>query len=307
MAIVVVCHCELSIKRGFVCQFFTMSFAGVLEVLVVEGKGLKSVSALSKQDPYVKLMMDVEQVRSKVHNNGGKNPTWNQTLCLNVIPGQTILKVECWDSDLVSDDYIGGAVVNLEQILKTGSQDMWVDLRSQSGSNSGQIRLVVYFKSKNVEAPKQFGGHTPYAAPVAPQAQYSPAQQPLVQQYYVNPPPPMPQATYAYAPAPPAIVQQQYAPPVMVQQQYAPPPQQMYPPTQQGHPGPYQSPPQQQGYPPQKGYPSGYQAPPQQMPGYPTYQPGFPPQQQMAGYPPQNPSQQGSHVVYNNGGYPGQR
>jgi hypothetical protein len=254
-----------------------MAYAGTLEVLVVEGKGLRSRETFGKQDPYVKLMMDMEQVRSKTHENGGKNPTWNQNLFLNIIPGQTILKVECWDSDAASDDLIGAAVVNLDPILKVGSQDLWVDLRSKSGSNAGQIRLVIYFKSKAVQAPQQFNGQTPYAM-----------NGPMVQQY-AQPPPPQQTGAYGYAPMPMQPMMQQ---PMMAGQ-----PPMMMPgqPMMQGYPQ------QMPGYPPQQmpGYPPQMQGYPQQMPGMPMQQPT----QYPTGYPPN----QGMPVNYNNGGYPGAR
>lgn len=59
-----------------------MSYAGTLEILAVEGKGLKDKEIFSKQDPYLKLILDGAQVRTKTHHNGGKNPTWNQTVHL---------------------------------------------------------------------------------------------------------------------------------------------------------------------------------------------------------------------------------
>jgi hypothetical protein len=225
-----------------------MSYAGMLEVLVVEGKNLRSKETFSKQDPYIKLMMDLETVVSKTHNNGGKNPTWNQTLFLNIIPGQTVLKVECWDSDAASDDFIGGAVINLDPVLRAGSQDLWVDLRTQSGSNAGQVRLVIYFKSKAVAVPTQFGGQTPYATPG----------QPMPQQFYAPPPmgAPMP-GQYAYAPAPGMPVpvpQYAYPQPGMPMMPGMPMQQPGYP--VQMQPGmPMQGYPVQQGYPPNQGYP----------------------------------------------------
>ena len=160
--------------------------------------------------------MDTEIVVSKTHHSGGKNPSWNQTLYLNVIPGQTILKVECWDNDTSSDDFIGGAVVNLDQILKTGNQDLWVDLRTKSGSHAGQVRFVIYFKSKNVQVPQQFNGQTPYATnalPMAPTTGYpgypAPAQMPNQV--------PTPGTNYTYGssqvPTPVPQIPQGYAPP----------------------------------------------------------------------------------------------
>jgi Ca2+-dependent lipid-binding protein len=52
---------------------------------VVEGKNLKNVEGFTKQDPYVKLILDGQIAKSKTHNDAGKNPTWNQNLALYLI------------------------------------------------------------------------------------------------------------------------------------------------------------------------------------------------------------------------------
>jgi hypothetical protein len=253
-----------------------MSYAGTLEVLVVEGKNIKNKEMFSKQDPYVKLMMDMETVVSKTHHNGGKNPTWNQTLFLNIIPGQNILKLECWDNDLASDDFIGGAVVNLDQILKTGSQDLWVDLRSRSGSHAGQIRLVIYFRSKTVQVPQQFNGQTPYATNGQPMPMAQPTGYPMPAQVPMQPP--MQNYTYGSAPMPAPVPQYQQGYPQPGMPNMAP-----------GMPmQPYQS-----GMPMQQPY---------GQPGMPMQQPGMP-MQQPYGYPPN----QGYPAMPNYSGYPGAR
>jgi Ca2+-dependent lipid-binding protein len=66
--------------------------------IVVEGKGLKDKETFGKQDPYVKLSIDSQVVKSKTHQNGGKTPSWNQNLFLNILPGMTVMNLECWYS-----------------------------------------------------------------------------------------------------------------------------------------------------------------------------------------------------------------
>jgi Ca2+-dependent lipid-binding protein len=163
-----------------------MAYNGTLEILAVEGKALKSMEMFTKQDPYLKLILDNQSIKTKTHKNGGKNPTWNQTVILNLLPGASVLRVEAWDEDAMKDDFIGSGSINLEPIFKAGSQDLWVDLRTKSGSNAGQIRLVIYFKSKNVATPQQYQG----ISTAVPNA-------------YVPPPTAHPQQSYVQPPVPP--------------------------------------------------------------------------------------------------------
>jgi hypothetical protein len=242
------------------------------------------------------------------------------------LPGSTILTIEVWDANVTLDSYIGGASVNLDPgnyklkiVFKSGTQDLWVDLRTKRGSNAGQVRLVVYFKSKRVEIPTSYQGATQNIQGHHNYATYSgnpqnPAyvpQQPIYSSVQMGPQGFPPQQGYSIPP-------QGYPP----QQGYPVPPQ-GYPP-QQGYAVPPQGyPPQQgysippQGYPPQQGYavpPQGY--PPQQ--GYSIPPQGYPPQQGYAvppqGYPPQQgysippqgyPAQQGYSIPPQ--GYPPQQ
>jgi hypothetical protein len=106
-----------------------------------------------------------------------------------------------------------------------------VDLRSKNGANAGQIRLVLFFKSKNVSTPTPFQGQTPYQnVPVQPSAAPVVMQMPPQQYQYAPAPAPV-QVVYAQPP-----VQVVYAQPQVVYQQpaYGPP---GMPPTRIGFPG----------------------------------------------------------------------
>ena len=54
------------------------SGGGLLHINVVQGRLTRDVEAFGKQDPYVKITYQGTKYKTRVHENGGKNPVWNQ-------------------------------------------------------------------------------------------------------------------------------------------------------------------------------------------------------------------------------------
>jgi Ca2+-dependent lipid-binding protein len=54
-------------------------------------------------DPYVKASIDSKSLKSKVHHNGGKNPSWSDTLTFT-IKNEGWLNLEIWDKDTFTKD-----------------------------------------------------------------------------------------------------------------------------------------------------------------------------------------------------------
>jgi hypothetical protein len=76
------------------------------------------------------------------------------------------LAVQCYDEDPGADDLIGQGIVNLDSIFKMGTQDLWVDIRGKKGENAGSIRMVIFFRSKEVEAQVYQGNMAPVPTPI---------------------------------------------------------------------------------------------------------------------------------------------
>ena len=53
------------------------STGGHLHVKVIEARLTRDVETFGKQDPYVKITYMGVPVKTRVHENGGKNPVWN--------------------------------------------------------------------------------------------------------------------------------------------------------------------------------------------------------------------------------------
>ena len=133
------------------------------------------------------------KVQTNVHKGGGKNPSWNQTLGINVSTDTITMTV--FDEDPGDDDIIGYGAIDVNTILASGTYQGWIRINYQ-GKESGEVYIVASVDGSTAT----YASAMPTYAP-APTV-YAPA--PTV---YAPAP-----AAYAYAPAPTAPVYSTYAP-----------------------------------------------------------------------------------------------
>ena len=83
------------------------ALGGVLKILVKKGKLYRDTETIGKMDPFVEIEYKNKKYRTRVKEEGGKLPVWNQTL---EIPLESLLdeiKVACYDQDSFTNDLIG--------------------------------------------------------------------------------------------------------------------------------------------------------------------------------------------------------
>ncbi|KAJ9515922.1 hypothetical protein QJQ45_016906, partial [Haematococcus lacustris] len=272
---------SLRIRYPRVLALYKMTLeAGVLKVTLLYAKDLRDKDLFGKQDPYCKLRVGNQLLRSKTHQRGGKSPVWNETFHFNLVNDNT-LNIEVMDEDMLSDDFIGKVSVSLSDVRVRRNMNLQAPVLSHSGKPHGFLSLELHFEP-NVAA----GSCKPDAAPT-----YAGAPSYHGQASFAAPPAPPAPADYppaAYPPAPAGYPQAQCD---AGAGQSGKPGTQAYGTPAPGYPTPGYPP---QGYPPQGYPPAGY--PPSGYPpsGYPPQ--GYPPQ----GYPPQGYPPQG----YPPQGYP---
>lgn len=61
------------------------------------------------------------------------------------------MKIEVYDEDLVSPDFVGEAAMNLNKVRSLPGQPLneWVQVMKK-GKNAGRVRLVMTYKPENV-------------------------------------------------------------------------------------------------------------------------------------------------------------
>jgi len=153
------------------------TFNGTIDVTIADAQ-LNISQHASKQDPYcvvtlgssgVKRFMEgetmgKEKFQTKVQNNAGQHPMWNEThsMSLKNMNLDSHLKIKVWDKDVMKDDSMAIAKINLSQLLtndKKGVQYYPLYKKSKLGQpTSGQIGQIGVGVAFNCTEIPQFQG-----------------------------------------------------------------------------------------------------------------------------------------------------
>merc|ERR1719326_2613211 len=99
---------------------------GIIELRVREARDLKSCKMMRSMDPYCKVTLDGVSHETKTHENGHKNPSWEEqlpALMVGNVDGD-VITVELWDRDsMSSDDLIARASVRVSQLANQNNAD----------------------------------------------------------------------------------------------------------------------------------------------------------------------------------------
>lgn len=130
---------SLSHRSTYGLQTHQIRTGRKLKVIVMEGRNLMSKDKSGKCDPYVKLQYGKTFHKTKTLSHT-TNPEWNQTFDFDELGGGEYLKIKCYSADILGDDSIGSAQVNMEGIPDGSLRDVWVPLEKV---NSGELRLQI--------------------------------------------------------------------------------------------------------------------------------------------------------------------
>ncbi|RWS28324.1 multiple C2 and transmembrane domain-containing protein 1-like protein [Leptotrombidium deliense] len=121
---------ETAVKR-----LKTQLWDSVVNIVLVEGKGLSSKDENGFSDPYVKFKLGTERYKSKVVNKS-LNPQWNEQFDLHTFPDQSkVLEVSVYDKDFHGkDDFMGKFAINLNNLPKEETLKIWKKLEGGEGS-----------------------------------------------------------------------------------------------------------------------------------------------------------------------------
>ncbi|KAG8651340.1 16 kDa phloem protein 1 isoform X2 [Manihot esculenta] len=143
---------------------------GLLEVQLLNAKGLRGTDFLGKIDPYVIVKYKNQERESSVA--GGGNPVWDEKIAFKVeYPGQgadykLILKI--MDKDTFStDDFLGQATIYVKDLLELGVEKGSAEIQPKKYSivqadqcYCGEIQVGVTFTLKVEDGGnhEEFGG-----------------------------------------------------------------------------------------------------------------------------------------------------
>eukprot|EP00250_Pteridium_aquilinum_P006892 c16719_g1_i2 orf=702-3128(-) len=118
---------------------FQASTGRTIKIIVEEGRNLVAKDKFENSDPYI-LVQYGKTVRKTKTVPRNLNPSWNQTFEFAEISGGEYLKLKCFDADLVMDDNLGSARVNLEGLEDDECRELWVPLENM---DTGEVRLTI--------------------------------------------------------------------------------------------------------------------------------------------------------------------
>ena len=94
---------------------------GNLHLLLQSAVLERNTEAFGKMDPYCKIKYLGQEYKSKVHNDGGKTPVWDEIIELEVGPHNGRMHVGIWDDDIGTDDLIGELLLEISELMNLGS------------------------------------------------------------------------------------------------------------------------------------------------------------------------------------------
>lgn len=107
---------------------------------------------IGKMDPFVIISNQGCDHKTKVQNNAGKYPVWNETFELPVGSMMDQIDVFCYDEDMTKNNLIGETSVQLSDLCKDYTVSKWYQIFFKS-EVSGEILIESkFFKEKTREA-----------------------------------------------------------------------------------------------------------------------------------------------------------
>ena len=130
---------------------------GLLYVELVKGESLVSKDVNGLSDPYFKIKLRNQKWTSRVIYKT-LNPVYNDQLELIVSPSDlftdgVVIKVECWDKDIVGKEYMGETTIELRDVVKKSlsSAGSWKYERVElEGVESGAVHLKFRFQPVDI-------------------------------------------------------------------------------------------------------------------------------------------------------------
>ena len=120
---------------------------GTLTITVKKATLTHDTEAFGKMDPYVRLIVGKVEQKTKVKNDVGKTPEWNETFEFGVRSGE-LIDVTIWDKeDVGSDDFVGGAKIIVNAETMKVKQSTWYPIYygNQNKDKGGEVLLEVEF------------------------------------------------------------------------------------------------------------------------------------------------------------------
>ena len=127
-----------------------MTTAGTLEIQIVEARLERDTDTFTKMDPYVEIEMRMQRYRTQVKGGAGLEPTWNETMTMDVKYIGDDMKIKVYDEDITDSDLVCEGIIKLSALCINEGLDEWHELQYK-GKKAGMIHLISKWTSFQME------------------------------------------------------------------------------------------------------------------------------------------------------------
>ena len=172
--------------------------SGTFQLTIISAKLTHDTEILGKMDPYLSLSLKTKQLKTKVHEDAGKFPSWNELFSFRTDEVSDVVEFSVWDHDVLSkDDQIGIGFISIPYLTNSlQRKEEWFPL-TYKDKKAGEV-LIAYQFFPDAKAPVQppydpnaFQGQPAYGyqyPPLQPQQYQPPQYQPQQNQPVFVPP-----------------------------------------------------------------------------------------------------------------------
>ena len=118
--------------------------AGRIRLNVVEGAFTRDTDFFSKMDPYCIIKCREQTFKTKVKQNAGKKPYWDEYFDIEVKYVGDDLTITVLDEDLTSSDLVAETTIKLTALCHNQGIDDWFGVQYK-GKSAGKIHLKSQF------------------------------------------------------------------------------------------------------------------------------------------------------------------
>ncbi|KAH7439325.1 hypothetical protein KP509_04G056100 [Ceratopteris richardii] len=139
-------HGELVLRL----KFFPKVHHGQLTLHLVKGHNLLDADVFDKSDPYAIITCHKQKLKSRVIENGGSNPNWDQTFAFTIDSEVTEVLIKLFDRDtFTADDLLGTAIVPLHKVFAEGYvPPMDYKVLGKQGQPQGEVTVGLKYVPK---------------------------------------------------------------------------------------------------------------------------------------------------------------
>lgn len=130
--------------------------SGDIYIVVHQAKLLTDLDMGDKQmDPYVILKLGKISQKTKVANNQGQTPKWNEAFLFHK-PSEMDLEqlVDIWDKDVLGSDFSSNCKIKVHEIISAGSMKKWFEVFRKDGTHEGEIELEFEYRNAEMKRKK---------------------------------------------------------------------------------------------------------------------------------------------------------